>query len=185
MENLKKQLLYNDTATFKYFKDTEDKCINAINKLTLIAEGTIKDGVITDYSAFLKNPEKWLTDTYWNVWGSKYNPPHADKKSVYERSANVNLSSVRELTQLYNDTAKALGKYAPSVKGKVKRNVIEKKFDVFVPEHKEADFKAAMNLVKAIEKFQKSFPTAEQYHIQRFTNGVIADLKPSISHFRK
>ncbi len=186
MNTSKKQFLYNDKATFKYFKDTEDKCINAIDKLTLIANSSIKEGVITDYSAFLKNPESWLTETYWNVWGSKYNPPHSDRKTVYVRSANVNLNSVNELIQLYRKTSEALGKYAPNVKGsKVQRKVTEKKFDIYVPEHKEADYKAAMNLVKAIEKFSKSFPVAEQYHIQRFTNGVITDLKPSVSLFRK
>ena len=173
---VKKDFLYNDLKSYNDAVTEEDKCINAIERLTLLAESTIKEGCIEDYEVFLANPLEYMIESYWSVWGYKYNAPNSNKKRVYLTASNINVSDVALYTQKYNESVSKLGANKPVLEGvTVKRSVTKESFDMYVSESKKAQYKATINLAKAIESFNSAFPNVshEGYHISRFTKNVI------------
>ena len=174
---VKKDFLFNDERGYNNAMLEEDKCIDAIERLTLLAESTIKEGCIEDYEVFLSNPLDYMIESYWSVWGKKFNAPNSNKKRVFLTSSNINVNDVQLYTNRYKDSVSKLGNVnKPVVKGNsVKRAITKESFDMFVTESKKAQYKASVDLVKAIEKFKKAFPNAshEGFHISRFTKGVI------------
>jgi len=163
-------LMYNDEATYKYFKAVEDKCRVAIDKLTLMADVSIKEGAIEDYSEFLENPMEYMTQAYWNQWGVKYNPPHADKYAVFVNSSNISASDVRAQTEDYLKASKELSKRAPIVGKSIVYNVKKEDFDVYVNEDRMSEYKATANLVKALKAFQKEMGSNDNFHVCRWSN---------------
>ena len=173
---VKKDFLFNDGKGYDNAILEENNCIDAIERLTLLAESTIKEGCIEDYEMFLSNPLEYMIQSYWNVWGYKYNAPNSDKKRVFLTSSNINVNDVISYTQKYNDSISKLGANKPVLEGnKVERTITKESFDMFVTESKKAQYKASTDLIKAIEKFKNAFPNVshEGYHISRFTKGVI------------
>ncbi|MDB4127221.1 hypothetical protein N9562_00410 [Flavobacteriaceae bacterium] len=173
---VKKDFLFNDEKGYNNAILEENNCIDAIERLTLLAESTIKEGCIEDYEAFLNDPMRYMIDVYWNVWGYKYNAPNSDKRRVYLTSSNINVSDVDNYTMKYKDSVSKLGANKPVLKGnKVERVITKESFDMFVTESKKAQYKASTDLIKAIKKFKDAFPNVshEGFHISRFTKNII------------
>ena len=174
---VKKDFLFNDEKGYNNAILEENNCIDAIERLTLLAESTIKEGCIEDYEVFLSNPLEYMVQSYWSVWGYKYNAPNSDRKRVFLTSSNINVNDVQSYTQKYNDSVSKLGDAnKPVLEGNnVKRTITKESFDMFVTESKKAQYKASTDLIKAIKKFKDAFPNVshEGFHISRFTKNVI------------
>mgnify|MGYP003655515637 CR=1 FL=1 len=172
----KKDFLYNDLKGYENAILEENKCIDAIERLTLLAESTIKEGCIEDYATFLSSPLNYMIESYWTIWGKKFNAPNSNKRRVFLTASNINVNDVQLYTQKYNESVSKLGANKPVLEGnKVKRTVNQETFDMYVSESKKAQYKASIDLVKALEKFKTAFPniSSEGFHISRFTKNVI------------
>ena len=168
----KKDFLYNDLKGYENAILEENKCIDAIERLTLLAESTIKEGCIEDYATFLSSPLNYMIESYWTIWGKKFNAPNSNKRRVFLTASNINVNDVQLYTQKYNESVSKLGANKPVLEGnKVKRTVTKESFDMYVSESKKAQYKASTDLVKALEKFKTAFPNinSEGFHISRFT----------------
>jgi len=177
--------MYNDEATFKVFNDAQEKCKNAVDKLTLMAEVSIQEGAVKDYSEFLENPMEYMTQAYWSQWGSKYNPPHADRRSVFVNSSNISVQDVNEQINIYNESIKFLKKKAPLVGEGIEYTVKKEDFDVYVGKSKVKEYKATLALAKAVQEYKDVVGSNEQYHLCRFSQHNI-DLRnrPVYSNFK-
>ena len=184
-KKVEKVFMYNDVATFKVFNDAQEKCKNAVDKLTLMAEVSIQEGAITNYSEFLSDPMAYMTQAYWEKWGSKYNPPHADRHSVFVNSSNISIVDVNEQILSYNQAVKFLGKKAPLVGKGIEYTVKEDDFNVYVGKGKLEEYNATLSLIKAVQEYKDVVGSNEQYHLCRFSMHNI-DLKnePVYSNFK-
>jgi len=184
-EETKRVFMYNDKATYKYFKDIENACKDAVRKLEVMANVSIGEGAVQNYSEFLENPMEYMTQSYWEKWGSKYNPPHADKYKVFVSSSNIAIADVKEQTEIFVKSVSKLGKKAPSIKKAISFKVKEGDYDVFVAEDKIEEYNATMSLIKAIKKFDKVVGSNDNFHLARWSNRAITtDLKVDVSRFK-
>ena len=94
----KKDFLYNDLKGYENAILEEDKCIDAIDRLTLLAESTIKEGCIEDYATFLSSPLNYMIESYWVIWGKKFNAPNSDRRRVFLTASNINVNDVQLYT---------------------------------------------------------------------------------------
>ena len=174
-EVVNKTFLYNDITKYNAAVVIENKGINAIEKLTLIADASIGEGSIKDYTEFLSNPMNYLVEGYWNKYGQKYNAPNSNRLRVFLTSTGIKATDVEFYAKQYNDSVKALGSdLSPILEGKkFDRSVTMDKFNVFVSEAKNESYEATLNLIEAINKYKETMPVSGGFHLARFTMNTV------------
>tara|TARA_R110000765_G_scaffold164906_1_gene269966 strand:+ start:2831 stop:3445 length:615 start_codon:yes stop_codon:yes gene_type:complete len=167
--------LYNDVPKYNLAMSVEDRCINAIEKLTLVSEASIGKGSIKDYEAFLKSPLEYLIEGYWDKYGQKYNAPNSNRMRVFLTSTGIKAMDVEFYAKQYNESSKVLGSdLSPVLEGnKYNRVVSKENFDVYVSESKSEAYQATVNLIEAVNKFKEVMPVAEMFHLARFTKNAV------------
>jgi hypothetical protein len=176
----KKVLLFVDDKQYLKFKQLEKTCFNVVNQLLAKAEISLGKDQVDDISKLLDNPSKYLIERYSELF-SKYSPPVTNKIYLFESMTRVTLVSLDALKQMFDDTSKAMGKYAPAAtKTGLESKLKREHFNKYLNESKRPYYEALNSFIDSANNLQK-YGAEGSLHLQRFCSDIEQDDNSNIT----
>jgi len=171
----KKILVFNDRATYESYKAKENVQFKIVNDLQILADASLGINQIENWVEYLNNPANYLVERYWELYGSRFNAPFADREKVYFNSSNVGIENLNELRSRFDRMQNELRNYALKInKDGVVSNLKETDFNKYLNPAMEQEYNDCLSFIEASKKM-KPYYASNYNFLTRFYDGVRLD----------
>jgi hypothetical protein len=171
MEVKERVLVFNDQATFNSYKAKEGQLFKIVDELQVLADASLGLNKIGSWEKYVGNPANYLVETYWTLWGEKYNPPQTDRQQLFFNTNAIGIEHLNELKRNFDRLVMELRNYAPKItKTGVKSQLKQEQFNKWLNPEKEKEYFACLELIEASKKMLEY--NANAHMLLRFYDGV-------------
>jgi len=166
-------IIHTETDAYERNLELQNKAKNVVSTICEMIAQDVPD-IELDYIQLMENPAEYTIMEWWEK-NKEHFPENTNSAKVFDNMANTDLQELNTLVLQFQDIAKRLRRYKPTIeKNNIKWNVSKSAFEHRLDPKKKEHYNALNNFLESAEKLQE-FEQGRRHHLMQFSPNLQFD----------